>query len=367
MFHQWQIDRNKRPDLIQIWADLDDLSILEKSTLSYTLCCLITEIKKISGEDFPPKTLYEMIICVQMYLETHTIFWKLLDDTNPAFTQLKFTCNNIIKERASGGLGSVVRQAEVLSYEDEDFLWQNGYLGTLNPEQLLRTLVFVLGIHCALRAGGEHHNLCSMGFNSQFYYTFPDGIRHIVYNEDLGQKTNKGGLCHKKIKSKEVTIFLNLEDRSQCPVSIFYKYHSRLPLKCNCSALYLRPRKVFTDDAWFQDSPVGINKLCNVVKDLTREAGLNGNFTNYSLRLMAATCLYQGGVEEQVICELTGHHSLSIQLYKCTHDSQKMHASDVLKNNPVKKWQLSPQWPFDCYWMMVFNDWLFCTELLAMK
>lgn len=128
-----------------------------------------------------------------------------------------------------------------------------------------------------------------------------------MYSKDLGLKTNKGGLHHKKIKYKEVIIFPNLENYAWCLVNIFYKYHCKLPLKCNCSALYIRPRKVFTDDAWFQDSPVGINKLRNTVKELTKEAGLAGNDTNHLLRSTAAMRLYQGGIEEQVICELTGH------------------------------------------------------------
>ncbi len=85
MYHDWRIARNKCPNLICIWADLDDISTLEKNTLSYGLCCFITEIKKLSGDDFPAKTLYEMIICVQMYLEKMGIFWKLLDDSDPAF------------------------------------------------------------------------------------------------------------------------------------------------------------------------------------------------------------------------------------------------------------------------------------------
>ncbi len=208
---------------------------------------------------------------------------------------------------------------------------------------MLRTLIFVLSIHCALHAGGEHRSLHSVGFRSQFRYTFPDGIWHIIYTEDLALKMNKGGLKLKKIKCKEVTIFPNLENHEHCPVNIFYKYHCKLLLRCQCSALYLCPRKVYTDGAWFQDSPVGINKLRNAVKDLTKEAGLTGNFTNHSLRSMAAMCLYQGGVEEQVICKLTGHRSLSVRSYKRTHESQKFAASQILQNNPAKKWQLSPE------------------------
>ena len=145
-----------------------------------------------------------------------------------------------MKEKASGGLGSQVKQAQVISYSDEDFLWNNSYLGMGNPEQLVRTVLFMVGLHCTLRAGAEHRSLHSIGHQSQFQYIFPNsGPRHIIYTEDLGTKTNKGGLMHKKIKPKQVTIFSNEQNHNHCPVCVFYCYNSLLPLKCKCDALYL--------------------------------------------------------------------------------------------------------------------------------
>ena len=36
----------------------------------YVLVHFLTEVKKIDGSDFPGKTLYDILICVQFYLET---------------------------------------------------------------------------------------------------------------------------------------------------------------------------------------------------------------------------------------------------------------------------------------------------------
>ena len=133
MYHQWQIQRNKNPELVHIFADLDDIPSLTKRSLSYRICRFITEIKKLNGGNFPPKTIYEIVVCMQMFLESKGIFWKLLDDKEEEFQCLRYTSNNIIKERGSGGIGSVTRQAEVISYDDY-FLWQNGFLGCDSPE-----------------------------------------------------------------------------------------------------------------------------------------------------------------------------------------------------------------------------------------
>ncbi len=230
---------------------------------------------------FLQKTVYKMILSIQMFLESKGLFWKLLDDKEEEFQKLRYTCDNIIKERASGGLGSVVHQAEVLSYDDKNFLWNNGFLRCESPEQLVRTALFQVGLNCALRAGSEHRNLRAIGFNSQFSYVFKGRIGHIIYREDLGTKTNKGGLKHKKVHGKEVMIYPNTADRMRCPITMFYKYHFHMPVNRKSSAFYLRLCPVFTEEAWFMDAPMGINKLRNMVKDMTQKAGLTGHFTNH--------------------------------------------------------------------------------------
>ncbi len=151
-----------------------------------------------------------------------------------------------MKERVKSGMGSFVKQAQVLSYNDEKFLWENGFLGMSNPEQLVKTVLFVIGLHCTLRAGAEHWSLWSIGFRSQLKYFSPDGgERHILYTEDLGTKTNAGGLKHKTVSQKKVTIFPNLENREQYQVHVIYKYHTLLPMNRKCEALYLRPQPNF--------------------------------------------------------------------------------------------------------------------------
>ena len=165
---------------------------------------------------------------------------------------------------------------------------------------------------------------------------FPHGEeRHIVYTEDLGMKTNAGGLKHKKVPAKQVTIFPDLENRDCCPVRIIYKYHTMLPMKRKCEALYLRLRPNFSPGLWYQDMPISVNKLHGFIKEITSQAGLNGFFMNHSLCSTAVT-LYQGGVEEQVITEITGHRSLAVRGYKRTDKAQKCRASQILRN-PEKR------------------------------
>ena len=108
----------------------------------------ITEIRKLDGSDFPAKTLYQIVVCLQFHLEGMGFTWKLLDDK--VFTEVRFTLDNVMKEHVSCGIGIRVRKADIITLVDEDYLWQSGILGSENPQQLLETVVYLVGLNCAL-------------------------------------------------------------------------------------------------------------------------------------------------------------------------------------------------------------------------
>ena len=276
----------------------------------------ITEIRKLDGSDYPQKMLYQIVLCVQFHLETLGFIWKLLDQDK--FKDIRFTLDNVMKIRTANGIGIRVKKADIISKTDEDIMWSKGVLGTDSPEQILFTVLYVVGLNCALQAGKEHRFLRSIPFNSQFCYLYNDqGIRYIRYTEDIGLKTNCGGLKHRKIDPKVVDIY-PVPNSRRCPVTIIDKYLSLLPQARVCNAFYLQLLRSFDQNCWFQDQAVGINKLQKVVKILCDRAGLPGYYTNHSLRATCATRLYHCQFEEQLIQEVTGHRSTAVCSYKRT-------------------------------------------------
>ena len=72
---------------------------------------------------------------------------------------------------------------------------------------------------------------------------------------------------------------------------------------------------------------------------LCKLGGISSYKTNHSLRTTATTRLYQSGVDEQMVMELTGHRSLEgIRSYKRTSNTQREVLSDILNrsNTPVR-------------------------------
>lgn len=112
------------------------------------------------------------------------------------------------------------------------------------------------------------------------------------------------------------------------------------PTNGKSTAFYLRPKRRYNEDTWFDDAPVGIHTLQNTVGRLCKGAGLDGFYTNHSLRATAATRLFEEGVDEQLISEKTGHRSTAVRSYKRTSNQQQEHISDLVQS--VKRPKCEP-------------------------
>ena len=82
-----------------------------------------------------------------------------------------------------------------------------------------------------------------------------------------------------------------------------------------CSPFYLRPLKYSggqhwdATSIWFSKVPIGRQKLADAVPSICRDGGLSGYRTNHSLRVSAATRMFEEGVDEQMVKSVTGHRS----------------------------------------------------------
>ena len=54
---------------------------------------------------------------------------------------------------------------------------------------------------------------------------------------------------------------------------------------------------------WYCDQPYGINKIRYTVNKICKERGIEGHFTNHSLRATCASRMFEHNVPEQIIKE----------------------------------------------------------------
>ena len=87
-------------------ANLEDLTTVTKQNLENALCIFIAEVTKVCGEDFPGKTLYQLSVSIQKYLNESGLMWKLVD--GPDFKQFRIVLDNVMKERVQQNIGMTV-------------------------------------------------------------------------------------------------------------------------------------------------------------------------------------------------------------------------------------------------------------------
>ncbi len=150
-FKEWRKQRVLGPSCPSkiLWCDIDSRG-LNKAHLCYSLCAFLNEVMRQDGNEFPGKSLYQFVVLIQFHLEKLGLMWKLMDDSE--FVCVCFMVDNLMKKRASEGLGNTV-QSSPISLADEEYLWRHNILGEQTPKQLRDTVLFLLGIGCTLRGG----------------------------------------------------------------------------------------------------------------------------------------------------------------------------------------------------------------------
>ncbi|CAC5394689.1 unnamed protein product [Mytilus coruscus] len=191
-------------------------------------------------------------------------------------------------------------------------------------------MFWTIGINFGLRGGQEHRDLCMENFRLET----ADNGEHVLVNRETVSKTYRGGLDHRNIEPHMARAFENRQQPDKCPVHIFKTYIQKLPLERAKEAFYFQPLACYRDKPiWFSKQPVGKNKLEVVVKTVMGKAGIDGFYTNHSLRATTATLLFNANIPEQLIREQTGHRSNALWSYSRPSEPQKRKMSEILQLN----------------------------------
>ena len=321
-------------------ANLQDLENLKKDDFEHAMYRFIPEVTKQKGDGpYPGKTLYQLVVDIQKYLNFNKIMWKLVDLKGTEFEDLTNVLDNVMKEQTEMGVGTVKKQANLISYKYEEELWDKHILGEDSPIKLRNTVLFLIGINVAL-CGVEEHNLLRSDMpdrESQLSFQRDSrGIRCLVYTEDTCTKSNSGGLAHMRNDRKIVWVYPS-DNVERCPVRLVDKYISLCPPYFKKPNFYLQAKQKINPAQWYSEQVVGSNSLGRVVKQLLLDAKIDGYFTNHSLRRTALTRLFQAGIKRKLVKEVTGHRSDVIDCYQITSEAQRQTLSEIIASKPVPK------------------------------
>lgn len=196
LFHDWQHFRIvKQTTTASTSSDVlvyKPLEEMEKNELNFMLPLFLFDAKKKNGDPYPSKSLYDLFAMLNYYVqkELHRP-WSLFKDVE--FIQARRALEARMKEIAKAGHVSGNRKAQLISTEYEAQMWSAGTLGSDSPTVLLNTVIYLLGLHFALRGGEELRRLRYGALAQVRKQVDADGRPCLLYVEDYS-KTNQGGI-----------------------------------------------------------------------------------------------------------------------------------------------------------------------------
>ena len=329
VWDSWIENRASCSDNIELPVCLD---IITNEQLNMWLARFVMEVRNQNGDPYIGGTLYGLCAGIQRYVREKRVgkhdAASLDIYKDPNFSFFRGALDSVLKELHQDGIGNEKKQAEIISCDLEAKLWSDGILGDDNPQKLLDTLVYIFGLNLALRSGKEHRNLKPDMIQ---LYESDSGMSYLLYSEH-GSKNHSGGLKERKVANKSVKVFANIEEPQKCPVRLYSKYMSLRPYSARKDVFYLQPLQNPVADCWYQSKPVGHNTLTQTVKRLCAKVGVEGHYTNHSLRRTCATRLYQQGADDDQIMSVTGHRTLNgLKVYKRISLKQEERLSEMIR------------------------------------
>lgn len=176
MFNEWRRHRILAfPNVTMPQSNIEDFTIDE---LNQWLPFFIAETRRKDGTPYRAKSIFEFILCLQsLIVVKKSVRHRFLKDD--IFLPVRNSLDNIMKVRQSEGLGNNPKKAEIISEMMEEELWNSGLLGAKSPMQLVRTLVYILGVNLGLRAG-EHRKL-----RRDMFEVGLSTLNHIIKHESI--------------------------------------------------------------------------------------------------------------------------------------------------------------------------------------
>ena len=167
------------------------------------------------------------------------------------------------------------------------------------------------------------------------------GKEFLIWKSERGSKTRRGN--GDKRAFNPTTQATNNE---LCPVFYYKEFKSHRPEEMNSadSPFYLaiNYRRRPGSNIWYMRVPLGKNEIGKLLKTAAQSAGLQGNFTNHSVRKTCISRLMDAEVPINYVAQLSGHRNLkSLDSYKATYANYQRKMSLILSRSGQESTQTS--------------------------
>ena len=319
--------------------EIEDIAPVE---LQEIIKKFVLAVRKKNGEEYEPSSIRAFIQSIDRHLRKNNYGFSVLN--NKEFHEVQDILKKKQKQLKSVGKGNRPNAADPLSDEDIATFYSRGVLGIHSPRALLNTLWMNNCTFFGMRPGKEQRDLC---WGDLQLKTDSEGNSFIEFNKERQTKTRTGENL-RNIREKKPQMYENKSNADRCPVNAYlaYKDHRPAAMMSHESPFYLavnneRPKP---GQMWFKCSPLGINSLRSMLKNMVQDSGLDSDkkLVNHSTRKHLVQKLVDNEIPPNEIIQITGHKNVnSLNNYSSLSDKKQKQISAVLSNDASTSQTLS--------------------------
>lgn len=295
--------------------------------MNETLRVFYAEVRNKNGEEYGKSTL----MCLRSGIERHLNFPPynrgLRFSQDSTFKTSNMMLDAKIKKLKREGKQDV-NHKPAIAVPDLQKLKVHPVLSPSTPLGLLRNVWFHTTLFWCRRGREGQRRLTSESFK----FLLDENSRpYATMAHDESSKNHPGGISDPESFEKSGRMYKTSEDPSDGYNALRF-YISKL--NPNCEAFYQYPRRKWSPESliWFENRPLGVNKLGCMMKEISQEAQLSQLYTNHCVRATAITLWSDAGLSNRHIMAISGHRNeQSLKSYNSRPSSMQLQqSSDVL-------------------------------------
>lgn len=301
---------------------------MSNSELDNHLRKFYAEARTKDGQSYSRSSLLCLRNSIERHLNNPPFNRGIKFVKNPEFQQSNQMLNSKLKVQKQEGKENVshkpvIESGDLIKLRSSTALRGNTALG------LLRNVWFHVVLYWCRRGVEGLRNLKSESFT---FCKDDEGREYVTMAHDEATKNHPGGAADIESFEKHGRMYKSSEDPNLDGISCLKRFLTKRNPRC--SAFFQYPKRKFleSDDTWYDNKPLGINKLSTMMKEISSEANLSKIYTNHSVRATAITLWSDANVPSRHIMNISGHRNeQSIKNYNSRPSSKQLHkCSEIL-------------------------------------
>lgn len=267
---------------------------MDTMELDQNLARFYVEARTIKGDEYSRSALLGFRSSIERYLNNNGITLKLTG--NQMFQNSNKILDAKLRINRRAGINNV-QHKPVIEVSDLEKLRTSPFLSMATPAGLLRRTWFYVSLYWC-RCGKEgQRDLC----RESFKFTQDANGREFAFMT-RGKATKYGG--NSKYSAQTRLYSTGADNDAFASLKLYVS-----KLNPSCMSFYQHPKQGVTnaDTVWYEKRPLGINKLGEMMKNISAGARLSQIYTNYSVRTTGITLLPNMNVPDCHVMFVSGH------------------------------------------------------------